>query len=148
MLKKLAGIFKREHQDFESFQIEVSTYSSLECQVCPRAVFAEQWIFQNMSMETFEKTISRTGIPVVVDFWASWCGPCKMMAPVYQQAAARLEPRVRLAKVNTETEQMLASQFRIQSVPTLVIFKNGREVARQPGAMDLNNLLRWVQTYA
>src|SRR5512139_3385608 len=55
MLKKLAGIFKREHQDFESFQIEVSTYSSLECQVCPRAVFAEQWIFQNMSVETFEK---------------------------------------------------------------------------------------------
>jgi thioredoxin 2 len=101
-----------------------------------------------LTAETFEKTITRTGIPVVVDFWASWCGPCKMMAPVYQQAAARLEPRVRLAKVNTETEQMLASQFRIQSIPTLVIFKNGREVARQPGAMDLNNLLRWIQTYA
>jgi len=117
-----------------------------KCGKCKGELFAAHPV--DLTAENFEKTISRTEIPVVVDFWAAWCGPCKMMAPVYQQAAARLEPKVRLAKVNTETEQMLAGQFRIQSIPTLVIFKNGREVARQPGAMDLNTLLRWVQTYA
>jgi thioredoxin 2 len=117
-----------------------------KCGRCKEELFAGHPVELNAG--NFERTITRTGIPVVVDFWASWCGPCKMMASVYQQAAARLEPKVRLAKVNTETEQMLASQFRIQSIPTLVIFKNGREVARQPGAMDLNNLLRWIQTYA
>jgi thioredoxin 2 len=117
-----------------------------KCGKCKEDLFASHPV--ELTAETFGKTITRTGIPVVVDFWASWCGPCKMMAPIFQQAAARLEPKVRLAKVNTETEQMLASQFRIQSIPTLVIFKNGIEVARQPGAMDLNNLLRWIQTYA
>jgi thioredoxin 2 len=117
-----------------------------KCGKCKQDLFVAHPV--ELTAETFEKTISRTGIPVVVDFWASWCGPCKMMAPVFQQAAARLEPRVRLAKVNTEAEQLLASQFRIQSIPTLVIFRNGKEVARQPGAMDLNNLLRWIQTYA
>ena len=117
-----------------------------KCGKCKEDLFAGHPV--ELTAENFEKTISRTGIPVVVDFWASWCGPCKMMAPVFQQAAARLEPSVRLAKVNTETEQTLAGQFRIQSIPTLVIFKNGREVARQPGAMDLNALLRWVRSYA
>jgi thioredoxin 2 len=117
-----------------------------KCGKCKQDLFAAHPV--ELTAQTFERTITRTGIPVVVDFWASWCGPCKMMGPIYQQAAARLEPKVRLAKVNTEMEQMLASQFRIQSIPTLVIFKNGREVARQPGAMDLTNLLRWIQTYA
>jgi len=117
-----------------------------KCGKCKEDLFAAHPV--ELTAETFGKTITRTGIPVVVDFWASWCGPCKMMAPIFQQAAARLEPKVRLATVNTETEQMLASQFRIQSIPTLVIFKNGQEVARQPGAMDLNNLLRWVLKYA
>jgi len=116
-----------------------------KCGKCREDLFAGRPV--ELSEETFEKTITRTGIPVVVDFWAAWCGPCKMMAPVFQQAAARLEPRARLAKVNTETEPTLASRFRIQSIPTLVIFKDGQEVARQPGAMDLNNLLRWIQTY-
>ncbi len=117
-----------------------------KCGKCKEDLFAAHPV--ELTAENFEKTITRTGIPVVVDFWASWCGPCKMMAPAFEQAAARLEPRFRLAKVDTEAEPMLANQFGIRSIPTLVIFKNGQEVARQSGAMDLNSLLRWIQAYA
>ncbi|MFH1215578.1 MAG: thioredoxin TrxC [Pseudomonadota bacterium] len=97
--------------------------------------------------DTFARHIERNDIPVVVDFWAPWCGPCKMMGPVFAQAAAELEPRVRMAKVNTEQEQVLASQFGIRSIPTVVLFKNGREVVRQAGAMDQATLLRWVRSH-
>ncbi|MDX1270076.1 MAG: thioredoxin domain-containing protein, partial [Oceanisphaera sp.] len=75
------------------------------------------------------------------------CGPCKMMAPAFEQAAAQLEPRVRLAKLNTEQEQMIAGQFGIRSIPTLALFKNGREIARQPGAMSGPDIIRWTQQY-
>ncbi len=100
-----------------------------------------------MTDDTFARHIERNDIPVVVDFWAPWCGPCKMMGPVFAQASAELEPRVRMAKVNTEQEQVLASQFGIRSIPTVVLFKNGREVVRQAGAMDQATLLRWVRSH-
>ena len=93
---------------------------------------------------SFEADVIHSSQLVLVDFWAPWCGPCKMMAPAFVQAAKQLEPRVRLAKVNTEIEQTLAGQYNIRSIPTLVLFKNGKEVARQAGAMAKADIIRWV----
>ena len=101
-----------------------------------------------LSDSSFETHISRSDIPVVVDFWAPWCGPCKMMAPAFEQAAAQLEPGVRLAKLNTEEAPATAARFEIRSIPTLALFKRGREVARQPGAMGAADIVRWVQANA
>ena len=95
----------------------------------------------------FDKQISRNDIPVVVDFWAPWCGPCKMMAPAFEQAARDLEPGVRLAKLNTEEAQSIAARLNIQSIPTLVVFRDGRETARQSGAMQHAQLVQWVQKH-
>lgn len=92
----------------------------------------------------FDKFIGRSGLPVVVDFWAPWCGPCKMFAPVFSQAAADLNTRYRFVKVNTESEQALAAQYGIRSIPTLAIFRNGREVTRLSGALDAASLRQWL----
>jgi thioredoxin 2 len=115
------------------------------CGKCKSRLFAGHPL--ELTAATFDRQVGGSGIPVVVDFWAPWCGPCKMMAPVFAQAAAQLEPRVRVAKVDTEAEQALAARFRIQSIPTLVLFRGGREAARQAGAMPLDGLLRWVTSH-
>jgi thioredoxin 2 len=92
----------------------------------------------------FDKQINRSDIPVVVDFWADWCGPCKMMAPAYEQVAAELEPGFRFLKVDTEAEQALAARYNIRSIPTLMVFRHGAVLAQRAGAVDRNSLRAWL----
>ncbi|WP_394168275.1 thioredoxin TrxC [Saccharospirillum alexandrii] len=115
-----------------------------KCGQCKSALFTGKPLA--LTAANFEKHIGRSDIPVVVDFWAPWCGPCKMMAPQYEQAAQSLEPAVRLAKLDTEAHQALGARYNIRSIPTLAVFKGGREVARQAGAMGMNDIIRWVRS--
>ena len=97
------------------------------------------------SAQSFSTHVQRNDIPVVVDFWADWCGPCKMMAPAYERVAAELEPHVRFLKVDTEAEQQLAAQYNIRSIPTLILFRDGRLLAQRAGASDASSLRDWIR---
>jgi thioredoxin 2 len=114
------------------------------CGKCKRDIFASRPV--DLTAAGFQSHVVNSEIPVLVDFWAEWCGPCKMMAPEFEKAAVTLEPNVRLAKLNTENEQQVAAQFDIRSIPTMVLFKDGKEVARQSGAMMAGQIEQWVRS--
>jgi len=125
---------------------EADLHSAPDCGGCHKPLFDAHPLALDAS--SFDRHIGRSQIPVLVDFWAPWCGPCRMMAPAFEQAAALLEPQMRLAKLNTEEAQVLAARFNIRSIPTLALFVGGREVARQAGAFrSAQDIAQWARSH-
>ncbi|GAA3930969.1 thioredoxin TrxC [Litoribacillus peritrichatus] len=113
------------------------------CGKCKKALFTGKPM--ELTAANVVATIAHNEIPVLVDCWAPWCGPCKSFGPIFEKAAKELEPNVRLAKLNTEANQQVASRWQIRSIPTLILFKGGKEVARMSGAMSLPQLKQWLK---
>ena len=120
-------------------------HAELSCGKCQKPLFKQHPVA--LDGRALQRQINYSDVPVVVDFWAPWCGPCRTMAPEFEKVCAQLEPRARFAKVDTEAHQDAGAQYQIRSIPTLAIFKGGQEVARISGARSARDLAQWIQPH-
>jgi thioredoxin 2 len=114
-----------------------------KCGKCKKPLFTGKPM--ELTAANVVPVLNHNELPVLVDCWAPWCGPCKSFAPVFEQAARELEPRLRLVKLNTEAQQKVAARWKIQSIPTLILFRQGKEIARLSGAVPLAQLKQWLK---
>lgn len=116
--------------------------TNARCGSCHQPIFSGHPV--EVDEEAFDRHVAHSDIPVLVDVWAPWCGPCRSMAPMFERAAQQLEPGVRLLKLNSDKAPAVSSRLGISGIPTLLLMRNGREIARTSGAMDTKNIVAWT----